>query len=158
MNVSSIGGLHGYPSNGVYCATKFAVEGITEALAAEVAPFGLSTVIVEPGYFRTAFLSGATSAAAANLAPENPAYNGTVAHEAREAFWKYNGKQPGNPVEGAARMWEYAAGRGMFEGKERLLRLPLGSDTGAQMRQFAAELEKTAGLYEDVWRSTDFKE
>ncbi len=158
MNVSSIGGLHGYPSNGVYCATKFAVEGITEALAAEVAPFGLSAVIVEPGYFRTSFLSGATGAAADNLAPENPAYHGTVAHEAREAFWKYNGKQPGNPVEGAARMWEYVAGEGLFKGKERLARLPLGSDTGAQMRKFAAELEKTAEYYEDVWSSTDFKE
>lgn len=58
MNLSSVGGLHGYPSNGVYCATKFAIEGITEALAAEIAPFGIRAVIVEPGYFRTSFLTG----------------------------------------------------------------------------------------------------
>jgi len=58
MNLSSVGGLHGYPSNGVYCATKFAIEGITEALAAEIAPFGMRAVIVEPGYFRTSFLTG----------------------------------------------------------------------------------------------------
>ncbi|KAK4182731.1 putative oxidoreductase [Podospora australis] len=157
MNLSSIGGLHGYPSNGVYCATKFALEGITEALAAEIAPFGLKAVIVEPGYFRTAFLTGATSGGSDNIAPENPAYAGTVAHEARAAFWAYNGKQPGNPVEGAARMWEYIAGEGLFKGKERLLRLPLGSDRGALMKQFAKELADTAEVYEEVWRSTDFR-
>lgn len=92
------------------------------------------------------------------LAPENPAYEGTPAHEARKALGVYNGKQPGNPVEGAARMWEYVAGRGLFEGKERLLRLPLGTDAGTQMKAQAAELEKTAAYYEEIWTSTDFKE
>jgi len=46
----------------------------------------------------------------------------------------------------------------LFRAEEKLLRLPLGSDTGAQMRHFAAELERTVLYYEDVWRSTDFKE
>ncbi|KAK0644074.1 hypothetical protein B0T16DRAFT_333337 [Cercophora newfieldiana] len=161
MNVSSIGGIHSYPSNGAYCATKFAIEAISEALAAEVEGFGIRVTIVEPGYFRTAFLAsvaGAGGPGADFLAEENPAYNGTVAHEARAAFWAYNGKQPGNPVEGAARMWEYVAGEGLFKGKERLLRLPLGTDTGAQMRKTADELKRTADYYEDVWSSTDFKE
>ncbi len=116
MNISSIGGLHGYASNGIYCATKFAVEGITEALATEIAPFGLKAVIVEPGYFRTAFL--ANPASGANVAPLMPVYEGTVAHEARKAFELYNGKQPGNPKEGAARIWEYAAGEGVVQGQE----------------------------------------
>ncbi len=142
----------------MYCATKFALEGITEALATEIAPFGLHAAIVEPGYFRTAFLKGATSGGGENIAPENPAYAGTVAHEARKAFWDYNGKQPGNPVLGAARIWEYVAGRGVFEGKEKLLRLPLGSDTGAQMKKTAEELLKTAEYYEEAWSSTDFRD
>ncbi|KAK0616471.1 hypothetical protein B0T14DRAFT_497707 [Immersiella caudata] len=161
MNVSSIGGIHSYPSNGAYCATKFALEGISEALAAEVEPFGIKVTIVEPGYFRTAFLAsvaGSAGPGADFLAEENPAYAGTVAHEARKAFWAYNGKQPGNPVEGAARMWEYVAGEGLFKGKERLLRLPLGTDTGTQMRKTAEEYLKTADYYEEVWKSTDFKE
>lgn len=163
MNVSSIGGLRGYPSNGVYCATKFAVEGITEALAEEIKPFGLRAVIVQPGYFRTSFLAGIASTGSSglgreNLAPPIEAYKGTTAHEAREAFWKYDGKQPGDPVEGAKRMWEYVAGEGLFKGKEeKLLRLPLGTDTGTEMRRVAGELERTAGYYEEVWRSTDFK-
>ncbi|KAI9368528.1 hypothetical protein BJX61DRAFT_537191 [Aspergillus egyptiacus] len=156
INFSSIGGLHSYPSNGIYCATKFAVEGITQALAAEIAPFGLKAVIVEPGYFRTAFLTSVASGA--NIAPPLAAYEGTPAHEARAAFSVFNGSQRGNPKEGAARIWEYVADEGLLKGKEKLLRLPLGTDTGSVMREFAGELEKTARVYEDVWASTDFKE
>lgn len=156
MNLSSVGALCGYPSNGVYCATKFALEGITQALAAEIAPFGLHAFIVEPGYFRTAFLSG--PAAGGNLAPAMAVYDGTVAHEARENFGKFNGRQLGNPVEGAARMWEYVAGEGLFKGKEKRLRLPLGSDTGRAMKALSEDLAETARDYEEVWNSTDFKE
>ncbi|KAG7287246.1 hypothetical protein NEMBOFW57_006753 [Staphylotrichum longicolle] len=161
LNISSIGGLHGYPSNGVYCATKFALEGITQALAAEIAPFGLHAAVVEPGYFRTSFLAGAAAAgaaSAANLAPALAAYEGTVAHEARASFAAFDGKQLGNPVEGAARIWEYVAGEGLLKGKRRLLRLPLGSDTGKQMRALSEELAETAREYEEVWRSTDFED
>ncbi|KAL5357089.1 hypothetical protein BJX96DRAFT_143888 [Aspergillus floccosus] len=156
VNFSSIGGLYSYPSNGIYCATKFAIEGITQALAAEIAPFGLNAVIVEPGYFRTSFLTSVASGA--NIAPALDVYEGTPAHEARAAFTKYNGAQPGNPKEGAARIWEYVADAGLLKGKNKLLRLPLGTDTGALMKQHAAELAETAAYYEEVWSSTDFKE
>jgi NAD(P)-dependent dehydrogenase (short-subunit alcohol dehydrogenase family) len=156
MNLSSIGGIHGYASNGIYCATKFAVEGLTGALAAETEPFGIKCVIVEPGYFRTAFLSNPASGA--NVAPAMAAYEDTPAHEARKAIALYNGRQPGNPKEGAARMWEYGAGEGLFKGKNQLLRLPLGSDTGAMMKQYSVELSETVTYYEDVWKSTDFKD
>ncbi|KAK4239007.1 hypothetical protein C8A03DRAFT_14568, partial [Achaetomium macrosporum] len=158
VNLSSIGALHGYPSNGVYCATKFALEGITQALEAEIEPFGLHAVIIEPGYFRTSFLSGTAAGGAANLAPPLAAYEGTVAHKARGDFDAFNGRQLGNPVEGAAGMWEYVAGEGLFKGKQRRLRLPLGSDTGKQMKALSDELAETARDYEEIWSSTDFKE
>ncbi|KAJ0417231.1 hypothetical protein BJY00DRAFT_208590 [Aspergillus carlsbadensis] len=156
LNFSSIGGLQSLPSNGIYCATKFAVEAITQALAAEIAPFGLKAVIVEPGYFRTSFLTSVASGA--NIAPALEVYEGTPAHEARAAFTKYNGAQPGNPKEGAARIWEYVADAGLLKGKDKLLRLPLGTDTGALMQKHAADLSETATQYKDVWSSTDFKE
>jgi NAD(P)-dependent dehydrogenase (short-subunit alcohol dehydrogenase family) len=156
VNFSSIGGLHSYPSNGIYCATKFAVEGLTQSLAAEIAPFGLSAVIVEPGYFRTSFLSSV--AAGSNIAPALAAYEGTPAHQARAAFTQFNGKQRGNPKQGAARIWEYIADEGVLKGKKKLLRLPLGTDTGAVMKELAAELNETASHYAAVWESTDFKE
>jgi NAD(P)-dependent dehydrogenase (short-subunit alcohol dehydrogenase family) len=57
INISSIGGIIGnYPAFGIYCSTKFAVAGYTEALAVEMAPFGIHTTLVYPGYFRTSFL------------------------------------------------------------------------------------------------------
>ncbi|WPU98325.1 oxidoreductase [Mucilaginibacter sp. cycad4] len=58
LNVSSIGGFTGaFAGAGIYCATKFAVNGFSETLSAEVAPFGIKVTIVQPGYFRTNFLS-----------------------------------------------------------------------------------------------------
>lgn len=154
MNLSSIGGLRAYPSNGIYCATKFAIEALTEALAIEISSFGLHAVIVEPGYFRTAFLSG--PAAGANVAEPLDVYKDTAAHKARANFAAFDGKQLGNPDKAAARMWEYIAKEGMFKGKKRLLRLPLGSDTGAAMTEVSLKLNETASEYEEVWKSTDF--
>ncbi|KAL4972521.1 hypothetical protein BDW66DRAFT_121514 [Aspergillus desertorum] len=156
INFSSIGGLVSSPSNGIYCATKFALEGLTQALAAEIAPFGLKALVVEPGYFRTSFLSAVTSGT--NIAPALDVYEGTAAHEARKAFFDYDGHQLGDPREGAKRIWEYVADDGLLKGKEKLLRMPLGSDTGSALRVVARDLEKTANVYEEVWRSTDFPE
>ena len=53
VNISSIGGLVGFPGTGYYCATKFAVEGLSESLSKEVAPLGIKVLVVEPGPFRT---------------------------------------------------------------------------------------------------------
>ena len=52
VNISSIGGFVGSPGWGIYNSTKFALEGISEALAREIAPLGITVTIVEPGYFR----------------------------------------------------------------------------------------------------------
>ena len=57
VNFSSVGGFTASPGFGLHNATKFAVEGLSEALAQEVAHFGIGVTIVEPGYFRTEFLS-----------------------------------------------------------------------------------------------------
>ena len=53
VNISSMGGFIGFPGSGYYAATKFAVEGLSESLSKEVAPFGIKVLIVEPGPFRT---------------------------------------------------------------------------------------------------------
>ncbi|CZR62968.1 related to short chain oxidoreductase/dehydrogenase [Phialocephala subalpina] len=156
VNLSSVGGFHSFPANGLYCATKFALEGITEALAAEVSPFGIRALIVEPGYFRTAFLANPT--AGMNVTTPIKDYDGTTAHEAAANIEKYNGKQLGNPVLGAQRIWEVVRGEGMAKGKKELLRLPLGSDCGTMMRGYAEDLRETADEYEEIWRSTDFVE
>jgi NADP-dependent 3-hydroxy acid dehydrogenase YdfG len=64
LTVSSIGGVIGFPTGGIYVATKFAVEGLSEALAGEVAGFGIKVTILEPGSFTTGFRSSIMAAPA----------------------------------------------------------------------------------------------
>ena len=92
INISSIGGFTGTPGYGLYNASKFAVEGLSEALAAELLPLGIHVTIVEPGFFRTNFLSG-NSLQRANRVIE--AYTATSG-KTRESADKRDGQQPGN--------------------------------------------------------------
>ena len=96
VNLSSIGGLVGLPGWGIYNATKFAVEGISEALSQELAPLGIGVTIVEPGPFRTDFLGGSLSMAESRL----PDYDKT-AGKTRDYQRDNNGSQIGDPVRGA---------------------------------------------------------
>jgi NAD(P)-dependent dehydrogenase (short-subunit alcohol dehydrogenase family) len=95
VNFSSIAGLVGSPGVGIYNATKFAVEGISEALAKEVAPFGIGVTVVEPGPYRTDFLAAVEKAE--KILPD---YNET-AGKSREYFEMRHGKQEGDPAKGA---------------------------------------------------------
>ena len=97
VNLSSISGLVGLPGIGIYNATKFAVEGISEALAAEVAPLRIKVTVVEPGPFRTEFLAGSL-ALAKNVIPEYEKTAGVT----RAGAVTRNGNQPGDPVRAAA--------------------------------------------------------
>ena len=94
FNIASIGGLVGsFPAFGIYCSTKFAVAGFTEALAVEMEPFGVHTTLVYPGYFRTDFLSKGSV-----QTPANPidAYTSARASEAAHLN-QINGNQPNDP-------------------------------------------------------------
>ncbi|HEY0794551.1 MAG TPA: oxidoreductase [Acidisarcina sp.] len=92
FNLSSIGGLVGGAGWGFYNTTKFAVEGFSEALAAEMKPLGVHVTIVEPGPFRTDFLGRSSKLAAVEI----PDYEQT-AGKAREYLRTQSGKQPGDP-------------------------------------------------------------
>ena len=107
LNFSSIAGiLGGFPGWGVYCATKFAIEGLSEALAAEVAPFGVKVTVVAPGYFRTNFLkSGSLKLAADKL----PAYQTVRDSEAYHDHLQRANTQPGDPTKAAAALLKIAA-------------------------------------------------
>jgi len=96
VNISSQGGFIGFAGVGYYNATKFAVEGLSEALAKEVAPFGIKVLIVEPGPFRTDWAGRSLKT------PKRPieAYAAT-AQARREAIRGYSGTQAGDPVRGA---------------------------------------------------------
>lgn len=119
FNISSIGGFTGaFPGFGIYCATKFAVQGFTESLSAEVAPFGIKVTIVSPGYFRTNFLDDSSL----NV-PKNEIAEYVNVREIQSVHQNsYNGNQAGDPDKAAAVMIEIA------EQKEPPLHLFLGED------------------------------
>jgi NAD(P)-dependent dehydrogenase (short-subunit alcohol dehydrogenase family) len=96
VNLSSVGGLVGLPGWGIYNATKFAVEGLSEALAAEAGPLGIQVMIVEPGPFRTDFLGGSLAMAQ----KEMPEYQAT-AGQTRQYQQTNHGAQAGDPVRAA---------------------------------------------------------
>ena len=94
FNVSSLAGMRGVAFGSLYCASKFALEGFSESLAQEIAPFGIRVTIVEPGPFRTDFLSAESirfgAQAVADYDDRRPAL--------RASFEQRNGQQPGDPV------------------------------------------------------------
>ncbi|MFD0689456.1 oxidoreductase [Actinomadura fibrosa] len=145
VQFSSIGGrVGGTPGMGAYQTAKFAVEGFSEVLAAEVAPFGVKVVIVEPGAFRTDWQGSSME-----LHPVGPDYEKTVG--AVNRYRRDNdGTQPGDPARAARIIVDVV---GADDPPRRLI---LGADaldlarTAAEAR--AAETEKWA----DVSRSADF--
>lgn len=94
INLASIGGFVGtFPGFGIYCATKFAVQGFSEALAAEVKAFGVKVTVVSPGYFRTDFLSSGSLGVPAHPMEAYEAVRASQhAHQNEIA-----GNQPGDP-------------------------------------------------------------
>ncbi|TDP72282.1 oxidoreductase [Roseateles toxinivorans] len=94
FNISSLAGLRGTAFGSLYCASKFALEGFSESLAQEVAPFGIRVVIVEPGPFRTDFLSAESVHFAAHAVTDYDEARASL----RASFEQRNGRQPGDPA------------------------------------------------------------
>ncbi|MFC6996927.1 oxidoreductase [Rufibacter roseus] len=105
FNISSIGGMNGnFPGFGVYCATKFAVNGFTEALAVEVEPFNIKVTVVMPGYIRTNFLTESSL-----VTPQSPMAEYANAREMQTLHQEQiNGNQPGDPEKVAAALIQTA--------------------------------------------------
>ena len=135
VNISSMGGLIGFPGIGYYNATKFAVEGLSEALAKETASLGIKVTIVEPGPFRTDW------AGRSLRTPKNAIADYAQSAGARRAAVRgYSGSQQGDPVRGAEAIIQ------AVESPEPPLHLLLGRPayemTVAKFKEFSAEMEK----------------
>jgi NAD(P)-dependent dehydrogenase (short-subunit alcohol dehydrogenase family) len=145
IQLSSVGGFTGTPGWGVYAATKFAVEGFSEALAAELAPLGVKVTIVEPGFFRTDFLDGSSLHTTEATIEDYAATIGRL----RELMAERNHAQPGDPVKAAAAIVD------LTELPEPPLRIQLGTDAveriSAKLDFMQAELAK----WRTVSTSTD---
>jgi NAD(P)-dependent dehydrogenase (short-subunit alcohol dehydrogenase family) len=138
VQLSSMGGQVSMPGFGAYCAAKFALEGLSEALAAEVAPFGVRVLIVEPGAFATSFGGGRAQAS-----PDSGVYDATVGPQ-RRAVDAMDGSQPGDPAKAAVAILR------ALDADELPLRLALGDDAvqaiGAALDGRRAELDAWAAL------------
>jgi NAD(P)-dependent dehydrogenase (short-subunit alcohol dehydrogenase family) len=143
VNISSMGGQMSFEGVGAYSATKFALEGLSEALALEVKPFGIKVLIVEPGAFRTSF----GGADALRHMPVNPAYQDTLAR-VRGLMHDMHGTQSGDPAK-AARAVAQA-----LEAQVTPLRLQLGADSIAAVRAHAELLLEDLALWEGVGGAT----
>lgn len=144
VQMSSFGGQVAYPGFSAYCATKFALEGFSEALAAEVAPYGIKVLIVEPGAFRTGFSGGGLV-----QSREMPEYEATVG-PTRRMITGMAGTQPGDPVK-AARAILAALDSGNTP-----LRLPLGDDAVDGIRGKLDSVREELERWEGTSRATGF--
>jgi NAD(P)-dependent dehydrogenase (short-subunit alcohol dehydrogenase family) len=153
VNVSSIAGQDGQPSCGMYAGSKFALEGLSEALARELVPFNISVLLVEPGAFRTNFLA----AAQINKSGLSEPYKDGPVDVVLGKFEGANGKQIGDPAKGVARIFEVVTGEG-FGGalKGKILRLPLGSDCVTRLENKLASVSGDLKLAREISLSTDF--
>src|SRR6218665_924308 len=147
FNISSIGGYSGdFPGFGIYCATKFAVVGFSEAMAIELKDFGINVTAVLPGYFRTNFLtSGSLSTS------KHPLDDYKSTRESQELHQQQiNNNQPGDPEKGAAAIIQMAAE------KNPPVHLFLGSDAFGLAKNKAQNIVKELEQWKSVTVNTDF--
>jgi len=144
FQISSIGGRAGATGRGSYSAAKFGVEGFSEVLAAEMAPFGVHVTIVEPGGFRTDFAGAST-----RISAGDPAYAETVGKVAAMQR-NYNGRQPGDPARAAQAIIAVAAA------DNPPLRLVLGRDAFARAERTDEARLAELRAWRDMSSSTDF--
>lgn len=141
VNVSSMGGAMSFAGVGAYSASKFALEGMSEALAQELAPFGIKVMILEPGAFRTNFAGEALK-----LMPAIDAYKDVVTF--RSAVETMHGTQAGDPAK-AARALDLA-----LAAETTPLRLQVGADALEAVRAHAEQLLRDLSAWEQVARDT----
>lgn len=147
LNLSSIGGLTAGPGWGLYQSTKFAVEGLSEALAQEVAPLGIRVTVIEPGPFRTDFLGRSGVEAAKRIEDYS-----TTADNARRYKNEQHGRQPGDPLKAVQAMIQ------VVDSPNPPLRLLLGAVALKRVRQKIEAWQKELTAWETVTVGADFPE
>jgi NAD(P)-dependent dehydrogenase (short-subunit alcohol dehydrogenase family) len=144
LNVSSMAGFVGGAGFCFYSATKFALEGMSESLAKEVAPFGIKVVLIEPGPFRTDFRNRSMQSA-----KPMDVYAETVGRF-RKMLSDTDGKQPGDPRRAADAMIA------VVDAEHPPMRLPLGSLCVEQIRNKLAVVAGELDRWNSVSLSTSF--
>jgi NADP-dependent 3-hydroxy acid dehydrogenase YdfG len=148
INISSAGGYRSAPGWGIYASTKFAVEGISEALWDELAPLRIHVTVVEPGYFRTDFLDRTSLQHTKNRIED---YAPTVG-KTRAVAVERNHTQAGDPKKLGLALVQ------IVNADEPPLRLPLGRDTLERIAAKNKFVEEETAKWRELATSTDFEE
>ncbi|WP_017348190.1 oxidoreductase [Pantoea sp. A4] len=144
INITSMGGFITLPGISYYCGSKFALEGISETLSQELAPFNIAVTAVAPGSFRTDW-AGRSMVRSARSIPDYDALFDPI----RQAREEKSGKQLGDPVKAAQVMLA------LMENPNPPAHLLLGSDALSLVRQKLTALNQQIDAWEGVSRSTD---
>ncbi|WP_394615647.1 oxidoreductase [Lentzea sp. JNUCC 0626] len=145
LNISSTGGVVAWAGWGVYSATKFALEGITEALRLELEPLGIQVTSVQPGPLRTDFLASSSLGQVSRVIDDYATTGGA----SREWAASSHGQQEGDPVKAALAILTIAAA------DEMPARLPLGSSTLGDIRTKLTTVGDELEKWQELSRSTD---
>ncbi|MBA4168663.1 MAG: SDR family NAD(P)-dependent oxidoreductase [Chitinophagaceae bacterium] len=145
VNISSLGGQLSFAGYSAYSASKFAVEGLSEALATELAPFNIRVMIVEPGAFRTELMAEHSTKQMTSLGE----YDDTVG-KTRANAEAMNGKQPGDPDKAATAIYK------ALLADKTPLRLQLGKDAVDMIRKHSETLLKDLAEWEHLALDTTF--
>lgn len=147
LNISSANGISAFAGVGIYSATKFALEAISEALAQEVKPLGIKVTIIEPGSSRTNFSSRALSTLSHQI-NDYAQTSGKIVQRLQER----DGKQPNDPAKAAAAMIQ------VVESDNPPLRLALGEDSVNLITQKLESMKAELEAWKDVSMNTAFEE
>lgn len=145
ISISSLVGIVGLPGFSFYSASKFAVEGFSESLAAEVRALGIRVSLVEPGGFRTDFAGGSLSRARTVIGEY-----AETSGQSRARLDARNGKQPGDPMKLGAAICE------IVEHGQPPLRLPLGADCLPLVLEKASAVAAECERWRELSLSTSF--
>lgn len=142
IQISSHGGFKAFPGFGIYNASKFALEGFSEALAIEIAPLGIKLTIVEPGPFRTNFAGSSFKQADKIIEDYNP-----TAGAFRERMKQVDGNQEGDPIKASQVIVD------ITKLNTPPLRLPLGKIAIVSLTAKLDSVQKDINTYKDIAES-----
>lgn len=153
--VSNFGSIASWQSGagyGLYCGTKWACSGITEAMYAELAPLGIAVTAIEPGYFRTGFLNPGAQVKSEKRIKE---YSETGSADLHAMLEKVDNNQPGDVVKGSKVIIDILTKSGAAEGKDVPMRIALGSDAPPTIRKKMEDTTKLLDEWDPITTKTD---
>ncbi|KAI3554650.1 retinol dehydrogenase [Colletotrichum abscissum] len=148
--IGSTAAWGGIPTLGAYCASKSALRGAVEALNLEVAPLGLKTLLVEPGFFRTELLNANNTV---YVDTKNPDYK-PIVDPLSAQFKGAHQQQPGDPAKAVSRIIDTVGSRGSAQGRPLPVSLALGPDAVSQLTKKCADTIKLVDDWKEVSSDT----